>query len=97
MVDSTTSFNDGNWHHIVGVRDYDTSGGILQLWFDNSKEGGDVDASGVDDVKPASDLNIGGGNTAIVFQGIVDEVKYYSKALSSAEISKNYKLGLTIA
>jgi len=94
-IDTTSDFNDGDWHHIVGIRDYDTSGGIMQIWFDGSQEGSNVDASSVDDVKPASDIWIGGGNTAKVFQGIVDEVRYYSKALSSAEISKNYKHGLS--
>ena len=92
-MDTTSDFNDGDWHHIVGIRDYDTSGGIMQIWFDGSQEGSNADASGIDDVKPASDIWIGGGNTALVFRGIVDEVRYYSKALSSAEISKNYKHG----
>ena len=94
-MDSTTSVHDNVWHHVVGIRDADTSGGIMQLYVDSSQEGGNVDASSLGDITISSDVNIwvGGGNVTDAWEGSIDEIKWYDRALSAAEVLKNYKHG----
>ena len=89
-VTSTTSINDGNWHHIVFLRDGDT----LRLYIDSSQED-TGDTTGITIPNTTRPLWIGkdvsSGN--IFFNGLIDDVRIYSKALSSDEVTKNYNAG----
>ena len=89
-VTSTTSVNDGDWHHIVFLRDGDT----LRLYVDKTQEDtGDVTGITIPDTtRPiwiGKDLSSGN----IFFNGLIDEVRIYSKALSASEVTKNYNNG----
>jgi len=90
-IDCTTSVNDNAWHHIVGVRNADTD--IMQLWVDNTQEGGNVDSSSVGDVIITDNIWVGAGNSTTSWEGSIDEIRWYNRALSTAEITKNYKHG----
>lgn len=72
--------NDGNWHHVVGVKDGDTTRLYLDGTQKDTTTGTAFDAS-------ASDLaigaNPGGGNE---LQGDLDDVRFYDQALSGSEV-----------
>ena len=88
-VVGTGNLKDGVFHHIACVRE----GGVLKLFVDGALED---QVSGVTgDVSVPVDLFIGarrrsltGGppRGALFFQGVIDEVKIYSRALASQEI-----------
>ena len=71
-VTSTTSVNDGDWHHIVFLRDGDT----LRLYVDKTQEDtGDVTGITIPDTtRPiwiGKDLSSGN----IFFNGLIDEIR----------------------
>jgi len=84
---------DGNWHHLVGVRDVRIA--FVSLYFD-----GRLLASG-NESSPVGDLNVG---TAPVFVGSSDGVNgttlgslfgvsWYDRALSDDDVRRNYLEG----
>lgn len=88
-VNSTTNVKDGQWHHIVGVR----QGSDLHIYIDgvldnttSSVSTGTIDVSGT--------VNIGNkpGNDEEKFSGAIDDVRVYQKALTSDEISDMYNI-----
>ena len=80
---------DGNWHHVVAVADRDNNG-ILYVDgnFDNEKsitsKSGSVDSE--------YNLHVGTRppSTGYAFNGIIDEVRIYNRALTPDEISDLY-------
>ncbi len=82
------------WHHIVGVYD----GAQVQLYIDGKTWGNATTCSGnISPMLDGSYLSIGGedgrtfcGCTDRYFKGSIDEVKIYSRALSSLEIQADY-------
>ncbi len=77
-----TPYMDKTWHQIVGVRDKDS----IYLYLDSVQA-----ASGLNNernVNVASNLWIGYDTS---FNGAIDEVKIYSRALSEDEIQRNYE------
>jgi hypothetical protein len=98
----TTALNDGQWHHLVGVR----SGATARIYVDGLLEGsatnpvvltvngGSVDTSGCQYARIGA-LHTAPGHCSShlpspsdesFFQGLIDEVKVYSRALSESEI-----------
>ena len=83
-VSSTTSVNDNNWHHGVAV----VTGSQYQIWVD-----------GVNEANISTDYGIWGanGSTELCFpedanyNGKLDEVRIYNRALSSSEIQALYQ------
>ena len=82
---STTSVNDGNWHHVVGV--YRPSGNTT-IYVDGAPAEGSLAGSPIG-VNTAPFL-IGGFTTGSTptanFTGLVDDVQIYNRALTDAEI-----------
>jgi hypothetical protein len=83
---------DGAWHHIVAT--YDGTTNDMKLFVDKTMVGqanqSFLNFGGI------SDLNIGYLNTPIDkfwYQGLIDEVAVYSKALSDAQITSDYNDG----
>lgn len=77
-----TPYMDETWHQIVGARDKDG----IYLYLDSVQV-----ASGLNNernVNVASNLWIGYDTS---FNGAIDEVKIYSRALSEDEIQRNYE------
>lgn len=90
-VDCTITINDGLWHHVVGMRDGDNG----YLYVDGVQRGTASNAStGVVDNGAASFI-IGARDKASgahSFYGSVDDVRFFNKALSVAEILELYNL-----
>ena len=90
-VQAGPTVNDGKWHHIIAVRDKDNDG--LFLYVDGSLAGSNTDCSGTTSAAN-EDINIGRDNRAIeYFNGIIDDVRIYEEALTSAQIRKLYVEG----
>jgi hypothetical protein len=90
---ATTNISDGDWHHIVASADRD---GNVTFYVDGSSDGtADISAKS-GSIDSTSDLFIGtdapsGGSSE--FDGMLDDVRIYSQALSSDEVTKNWNAG----
>ena len=82
-ADGTTDVDDGNWHFIVGRYD----GSLVSVWVDGTKEG-ENSASGAL-VSTGNAFEIGGNCNSNwkYYNGIIDEVRIYSRALGPTEIA----------
>jgi len=98
---STTSVNDGNWHHIL----YQKTGNSLQLYVDQSLESSATHAdvgqirnnqtfilgANVSEVEGALDLSTNTrpvyDHIKQVFRGSLDEFRIYSGSLTSAQVN----------
>lgn len=96
---STGSYNDGQFHHITIVRSGDTLSIYGDGKPDNSITNPNVSATNIDNDLP---LGIGGGgcgapepqgDSTQTFEGILDEIEIFNRALSASEISKIYRAG----
>jgi hypothetical protein len=88
---ATASIEDAQWHHAVGTYD----GSNLRLYLDGVLIGSPLPATGsiTDNGEP---LQIGyeaDGFGASPFNGDIDEVRIYNRALSATEIAKLYGSG----
>ena len=94
FVISTSSVADGNWHHVVGVRDSVN----INLYLDGSliDSTADTTDTSIDSTNP---LLIGAGttvNTGVIgnfFEGLIDEVSIWDTALSSDAVTEIYNSG----
>ena len=95
--ESSSSINDNKWHHVVWVLDRD---GNSTFYIDGTQDGTPVDASSFKDTDLSfSDyLYIGVREpTFAPFDGNIDEVKIYNRALSAEEVRYHYNKGAPIA
>jgi len=83
-VSSSSSWNDGQWHHIAAVADREKG---LSLYVDGVLQGqkGVLLGGNVSSTLP---LIFGGSGTAGYLQGAVDEVQIYNYPLSAADIAE---------
>lgn len=80
-------YNDGNWHHLVGV----VNGLSRILYIDGVQR--NSDNAGMQSVAGnTSEVSIGGFHTSnpISFNGIIDEVAIYTRALNANEVRQLY-------
>ncbi len=91
---AASTLTNGNWHHIVGT--WDGSGPTSVIYVDgvdiSATLGGTLPTS-LDYTQSAfyiGDDPGGGGGT---FNGLIDEVRVYNRALSAAEVAQLYNLG----
>ncbi len=94
LLTGTTQLNDGTWHHVVVMRD--TLSGRNILYVDGKVEDGAyvTYTDGFDSASAPINmgwLDSGGGNH---FNGELDEVAMYGRALSDIEILQHYNDGL---
>ena len=81
-VFSSTSYADGDWHHVVGVFD----GEELSLYIDGSLVASDS-AGGATPSTSSGALNIGSyGGAGLHFNGSLDQIRIFSEALSTSEV-----------
>jgi hypothetical protein len=105
-ADGTTSLNDGQWHHLVGVRSGATAliyvDGVLEGSATNalvlSVEGGSVNTGGCQYARiGATNTDTGHCTSQSVIQGhfpgLIDEVEIFNRALSAVEIQAIYNAG----
>jgi len=95
MGDGSNSFkssgfagvNDGQWHFVAGVR----NGSIAYVYFDEQNKSDDCSAIG--DVNNDRNFYVGRkGYVGNFFNGTIDEVRIYNRALSEEEIKRLYEL-----
>ena len=87
---SATNYNNGQWHHIVAVRD-----GVQQknyLYIDGVSENTNAPLSG--NLYSTSDIAVGclvyNDSPDYFFTGAIDEVAMYNRMLTSTEITSQY-------
>ncbi|GBE31897.1 hypothetical protein BMS3Bbin05_00800 [bacterium BMS3Bbin05] len=93
VVSSTDiNINEGQ-HHIVAVRDYNTR--EIILYVDGEERGRVKEYLTVGLDSTTADLNIGWLNTTpfFYFNGTIDEVALYNKALTPTEVTDHYNAG----
>jgi hypothetical protein len=81
-----THLNDGDWHHLVGVRDAEQ--GKIRFYVDGALAGEGEAPSG--DVNSGQGLSFGQHQDKY-FQGCLDEVTLYGRALSADDVRQKYE------
>jgi hypothetical protein len=94
----TTTYNDGNWHHIAVTY----AGGIETLYIDGAAAGSQTASQVAYNSTYSYFLGTGytntwsGGNGGWqYFKGSLDEAAVYQRALSAAEVAQHYAAGNT--
>ncbi|MBU4298720.1 LamG domain-containing protein, partial [Patescibacteria group bacterium] len=86
-VTSSSVINDGSWHHIVAVR----LSGTLSIY--NNGVSNHASDTTTAEYSTSNNLLIGKGDWSEVsypFNGTIDEVRIYNRALTAMEIQKHY-------
>ena len=78
---SLNSYNDGLWHHFVGIYD----GAYMRIYIDGEEK---RIFARTEKIKDSSSWNIGGATR--FFNGQIDEVMLYNRALSANEVKGIY-------
>ena len=90
LAGDTTDLTDGQWHHIVAVRD----GTDNILYVDGAEEARVTIAYGAGFYSLSAPLNLGKLSGAYYYGGALDEVALYDRALLQSEIDQHYDNGL---
>ncbi len=94
IFDITTGlrYDDGKWHHVVGVKDSNTSGAGW-IYVDGALVASAPAGAGTIDTTNTFPFYIGKIFGSSPFPGSIDEVAIYPRALSAAEILAHYNVG----
>ena len=89
----TTTIDDTAWHHVAGVYE---SGSAIRIYVDGRLEdavgvGADTVNSLRMEVQLAGDCQGNGAGNAYMWNGRLDDVRIYNRALSAGEIRKAYQ------
>lgn len=90
---SATSYFDGNWHHVVAVRDVENA--KLYLYLDGVLKATGDDKTGAIDGNEALVIGNANVNFDAPFIGTIDEFTLYNDALTEIEIKSKYEAGLS--
>lgn len=82
---STATYTDGRWHHVVGTANRSEG---LKLYVDGVLAGQDASLSG-GNISNSLPLTIG-ANSSLTMKGLIDDVRLYNYALSPGEVQKLY-------
>lgn len=105
-VVGTTPLDDGQRHHIALVRDLEN--GVLEMWVDGELIGADglieiqreelrpTDSQVPDPVTIGGRQKVAQAGVELLFDGIIDDVKYWDRALRKEEIQNIAGCGLPI-
>ncbi|MFH1656898.1 MAG: LamG domain-containing protein, partial [bacterium] len=87
IIFSTTPINDTQWHHIVALRTPDN----VSIYTDKISEGTQDAVFVGGNIDNIDNLVIGGlPEWATYFNGSIDDVRIYNRALSPAEVTEHY-------
>ena len=89
VANSTNSYNDGNWHMITYVRDVTGLKGTLYV--DGIEKCSYPMSSGVANVENSKPHYLGSYGGGEFYEGKMDEVRLYDKALTAAEVAALYQ------
>jgi len=95
-VNKVFDLSDKEWHHLVMVVDRTID--EMRLYGDGIQRGTTEDISSITGViDPTQTLKIGErhGGSVQAFDGAIDDVRIYSRALATSSIERLYKLGKT--
>ena len=87
-VDSDSAINDGEWHHLAGVY----NGSNVLMYVDGAIQADQGELTGLTETQTNYNFDIGDVYTNR-FQGMIDEVRVYNRALSEDEIGDLYRMG----
>jgi hypothetical protein len=89
-MDTTTSISTNTWYHIVAVIDFTNS--IMKAFINGTQDATTNALSGAgstsSDAVYIGNRNTGAGSSD--YSGRIAQIRYYSKALSAAEVLQNY-------
>lgn len=88
-VTGTTTINDGQWHHLVGVR----NGTSLSLYVDGQLDGTTTGTVGTITLNTTSIGAIRQPTTGAYLNGSIDEAAIYLTALDAGTIAQHYYFG----
>ena len=91
---STTTVTNNRWYHIVALRDGET----LRIYVDGVLENSGAQASATS-VSSTVNMTIGSLNAISpgqYFDGRIDEVRIYNRALTTDEVKQLYRMGKTV-
>jgi len=81
---SSTSINDGTWHHVAGI--WNSGSGLMQVFVDGALDSSNIGPKGSRNAV-TNNLNIGNGhNGGRYYSGALDDVQLYNRILTPAEI-----------
>jgi len=87
---ATTKTVGTGWHHIVMVID---SAGIPTAYIDGSSSGPQAGTGPIAPAGSTTSIGASTGTTARFFNGSIDDVRIYNRALSTADITSLYSAG----
>lgn len=90
-IEAKTVINDGEWHHVVGIRN--DSINVLQIFVDGTEEG-KLTTFFTGDFSGTSPINIGYYTNAFYFTGLLDEIAIYNRKLEPSQINAHYNNGI---
>ena len=90
-LSSGYTLNTGTWYHVAAVR----TSGTTQLYVNGAAQGG---TSASTPNGPASYVTVGanriaGGTAGDWFNGVIDEIRHYDRAITAAEVLQVYNRG----
>jgi len=79
-----TEFQNNNWYHVAGT--YDAGTGSLKVYVNGILDGSSTDLGPIN--YGGADVVIGNANDGydLPFRGVIDEVKFFDRALTPQEI-----------
>lgn len=86
----SSSITDGKWHHLVGIK----NGSNISVYIDSSLIG--TKSLNGEKITGIYDLYIGAlAGSSEFFNGSIDELRIYNRALTAAEVTELYNQGTT--
>jgi hypothetical protein len=85
FVDSTSAIGNNEWYHIACV--YDTSSQELRLYINGKLNNTKTDVPAIT-TEQTNDLCIGSSNNEQYWNGLIDEIKIWNRALAPEEIKR---------
>ncbi len=86
QIVSPNPINDGNWHHLVAVYNDNT----MRLFLDNIAQGSIIQPF----ISNNYNVNIGKANGCCNFNGSIDDIAIWNRALTPQEITQLYNQGI---
>jgi prepilin-type N-terminal cleavage/methylation domain-containing protein len=91
---STSTFNDNNWHYVVGTWDGTINAAGKKIYID-----GTLDSQGTSLIsvigQPSYEFRVGkDGAGNYKFNGLIDDVRIYNTAIPTSQIKEQYYAGL---
>lgn len=90
VITTATNLAEKTWYNVVGT--YDSTTGIAKIYVDGREQTATDSASGGITSRPANKVYIGSrAGSAIHFNGSIDSVRIYNRALSAEEVAWSYR------